>query len=154
MGNVRSFRPLRRNSFSRTAIFHVQYQVVGEERLVIIDQTFRWGAEPARPVRAITPEIVQISYSDDMNHLTVLRDKIGRLREEIANIQKLNEQFRREGWNGAEAQVAHGQRNERLQAIQHELVRLADLGRKVVSTEQMRETHRSRLHLVTQKRAS
>ena len=112
------------------------------------------GVEPARPVSAITPEIVQISYSDDMNHLTVLRDKIGRLREEIADIQVLNEQFRREGWNGAEAQVAHGQRNERLQAIQHELVRLADLGRKVVSTEQMRETHRSRLHLVKQKRAS
>jgi len=103
---------------------------------------------------AITPEVVQISYSDDMNHLTVLRDKIGRLREEIAEIQKLNEQFRRESWNGAEAQVAHGQRNERLQAIQHELVRLADLGRKVVSTKQIRETHRSRLHLVTQKRAS
>ena len=103
---------------------------------------------------AITPEVVRISYSDEMNHLTVLRDKIGRLREEIADIQKSNEQFRREGWNGAEAQDAHGQRNERLQAIQHELVRLADLGRKVVSTKQMRETHRSRLHLVTQKRAS
>ena len=89
-----------------------------------------------------------------MNHLTVLRDKIGCLREEIANIQKLNEQFRRDGWNAAEAQVAHGLRNERLQAIQLELVRLADLGRKVVSTEQMREKHRSRLHLVKQKRAS
>jgi hypothetical protein len=83
-----------------------------------------------------------------------LRDKIGRLREEIADIQVLNEQFRCEGWNGTEAQVAHGQRNERLQAIQLELVRLADLGRKVVSTEQMREKHRSRLHLVKQKRAS
>ena len=153
MGNVRSFRPLRRNSFSRTAIFHVQYQVVGEERLVKIDQTFRWTVELARPIGATVPEIVQISYSDDMNHLTVLRDK-GRLREEIADIQVLNEQFRRGGWNGAEAQVAHGQRNERLQAIQLELVRLADLGRKVVSTEQMREKHRSRLHLAKQKRAS
>jgi hypothetical protein len=81
-----------------------------------------------------------------MDHLSVLRDKIGRLREEISDIQRLNEQFRREGGNGAEAQVAHGQRNGRLQAIQHELVRLADLGRKVVSTEQMREKHRSRLH--------
>jgi hypothetical protein len=89
-----------------------------------------------------------------MDHLMALRDKIGRLREEIADIQVLNEQFRREGWNGTEAQVAHGQRNERLQAIQLELVRLADLGRKVVSTEQMREKHRSRLHLVKQKRAS
>src|SRR3954462_6634415 len=73
-----------------------------------------------------------------MDDLSVLRDKVGRLREEIAAIQKLNEQFRRDGWNGADAQVAHGQRNERLQAIQHELVHLADLGRKVVSTEQMK----------------
>src|SRR5437667_10195344 len=99
-------------------------------------------------------KVVQISYSHDMDDLLVLRDKVGRLREEIADIQKLNEQFRREGWNGAEGQVAHGQRNERLQAIQIELVRLADLGRKVVSTEQMREKHRSRLDLVTQTRAS
>jgi hypothetical protein len=88
-----------------------------------------------------------------MDHLLVLRDKIGRLREEIADIQELNEQFRRDGLNGADAQVAHGQRNERLQAIQHELVQLGDLGRRVVSTEQMREKHRTRLHLV-KKRAS
>ena len=148
------FAHLCRNSFSRTAIFHLQYQVVGEERLVKIDQTFRSTVELARSVGATVPEVVQISYSRDMDHLIVLRDKIGRLREEIANIQQLNEQFRREGWNGAEAQVAHGQRNERLQGIQLELVRLADLGRKVVSTEQMREKHRSRLHLVKQKRAS
>ena len=89
-----------------------------------------------------------------MDHLLVLREKIGRLREEIAEIQTLNEQFRHDGGNGIDAQVAHGQRNERLQAIQHELVRLADLGRKVVSTEQMKEKHRSRMHLVKQKRAS
>jgi hypothetical protein len=89
-----------------------------------------------------------------MDHLVVLRDKIGRLREEIADIQQLNEHFRRDGWKSADAQVAHGRRNERLQAIQHELVRLADLGRKVVSTEQMRENHRTRLHLVKQKQAS
>jgi hypothetical protein len=89
-----------------------------------------------------------------MDHLEVLRDKIGRLREEIAEIQELNEQFRRDGGDGSDAQVAHGQRNERLQAIQQELVQLADLGRRVVSTEQMKEKHRSRLHLVKQKRAS
>ena len=88
-----------------------------------------------------------------MDHLLVVRDKIGRLREEIAAIQNLNEQFRRDGVNGTEAQVAHGKRMERLQAIQQELVQLADLGRKVVSTEQMREKHRTRLHLVN-KRAS
>jgi hypothetical protein len=103
---------------------------------------------------AIMPEAVQISYSDGMDHLGVLRDKIGRLREEIADIQELNEQSRRNGRNGADAQVAHGQRNERLQAIQQELVQLAELGRRVVSTEQMKEKHRSRLHLVKEKRAS
>jgi len=89
-----------------------------------------------------------------MDHLIVLQDKIGRLREEIADIHRLNQQFRRHGAKAADAQVAHGRRNERLQAIQHELVRLSDLGRKVVSTEHMRENHRSRLHLIKQKRAS
>jgi len=89
-----------------------------------------------------------------MDHLGVLREKIGRLREEIAEIQELNEQFRHDGGDGAAAQVAHGLRNERLQAIQQELVQLADLGRRVISTEQMKEKHRSRLHLVKQKRAS
>ena len=89
-----------------------------------------------------------------MDHLEVLRDKIGRLRLEIADVQELNQQFRRDGGNGADVQVAHAQRSERLQAIQHQLVQLADLGRRVVSAEQMKEKHRSRLHLVTQKRAS
>ena len=88
-----------------------------------------------------------------MDDLLVLRNKIGCLREEIADIQKLNEQFRRDGLNGADAQVAHGKRMERLQAIQQELGQLANLSRKVVSTEQMREKHRTRLHLVN-KRAS
>ena len=83
----------------------------------------------------------------------MVRDKIGRLREEIAAIQNLSEQFRRDGVNGAQVQVAHGKRMERLQAIQQGLVQLADLGRKVVSTDQMREKHRTRLHLVN-KRAS
>jgi hypothetical protein len=88
-----------------------------------------------------------------MDHPLVLRDKIGRLREEIANIQRLNEQFRRDGLNGADAQADHGKRMERLQAIQQELVQLGDLGRKVDLTEQMREKHRTRLNLVN-KRAS
>jgi|SRR5580658_1135990 hypothetical protein len=95
-----------------------------------------------------------VRYSEDMDHLGVLRDKIRRLRVEIAEIQKSNQQFRCEGGDGADVQVAHGQRNERLQAIQSELMQLADLGRRVVSTEQMKEKHRSRLHPVTQKRAS
>ena len=88
-----------------------------------------------------------------MDHLLVLRDKIGRLREEIAAIQNLNEQFRRDGLNGAEAQIAQGKRMERLRTIQQELVLLADLGRKVVCTQQMRDKHRTRLHLLN-KRAS
>jgi hypothetical protein len=99
-------------------------------------------------------EEVHIGYSGGMDHLGVLRDKIGRLRAEIAEIQELNQQFRSGGGKGADVQGAHGQRNERLQAIQTELMQLADLGRRVVSTEQMKEKHRSRLHLATQKRAS
>ena len=89
-----------------------------------------------------------------MDYLGVLMQKIARLREEIAVIQELNQRFRCDRENGTGVQVAHGQRNERLQAIQHELVQLADLGRRVVSTEQMKERHRSRLHPVAQKRAS
>ena len=89
-----------------------------------------------------------------MDHLLALRDKVSQLREEIADIQKLNEQFRRDSWKSADARVAHGQRNERLQVIQQELVRLAHLSRKVISAEEMREKHRTQLHLVQQKRAS
>jgi hypothetical protein len=89
-----------------------------------------------------------------MDHLGVLRSKIGRLRLEIADIQELNQQFRHDGGNGADVQVAHGQRSERLQGIQHELVQLADLGRRVVSTEQMKEKHRSRLRPAKQKQAA
>lgn len=89
-----------------------------------------------------------------MDHLLALRDKVSQLREEIADIQQLNEQFRRDASHGTEAQIAHGQRSERLQAIQQELVRLANLSRKVISAEEMREKHRTRLHLVQQKRAS
>jgi hypothetical protein len=92
--------------------------------------------------------------SQDMDHLQVLRDKIGRFRREIADIHELNQQFRRAVRNGAMARVAHGRRQERLEAIQHELGRLADLGRRVISTERMKEKHRSRLHLLADKQAS
>ena len=81
-----------------------------------------------------------------MNHLEVLREKIGRLRVEIAGIQELNEQYRRQDRNETDAHVAHGQRHERLQAIQQELTQLAGLGRKVRSIEEMKEEHRARLH--------
>jgi hypothetical protein len=83
-----------------------------------------------------------------MGHLEVLREKIGRLRMEIAQIQELNDNYRRQDRNEPGAHVAHGQRHERLQAIQQELAQLAGLGRKVESIEEMKEKHRSRLHLV------
>ena len=79
-----------------------------------------------------------------MDHLEVLREKIGRLRSEIAQLQELNELYRREGRHDTHAQIAHGQRQERLEAIQQELVQLADLGGRVLSVEQRREEHRSR----------
>ncbi len=84
----------------------------------------------------------------------MFRDKIGRLRVEIADIQVLNQQFRRDGGHESGIQVAHGQRSERLQAIQHELVQLADLGRRAVPVEQMREQPRSPTRLVKRKRAA
>lgn len=99
-------------------------------------------------------EAVQMSYSDGMDHLEVLREKIGRLRGEIAHIQELNELYRRRNGDATEAQVAHIKRHERLQAIQLELAQLADLGRKVHSVEEMKEKHRHRMHLIKQARAS
>ena len=83
-----------------------------------------------------------------MDHLEVLRIKIGRLRSEIAQLQKSNGHYRREGRHDTQAQLAHGQRHERLQVIQQELIQLADLGRRVRSVEQMKEQHRSRPGLV------
>jgi len=85
-----------------------------------------------------------------MDHIEALRQKIASLRSEIAVIQALNEQYRFGVQRGREAQIAHGQRLERLQEIQEELVQVSNLGRKTLSIEQMRERHRSRLHLVKQ----
>ena len=89
-----------------------------------------------------------MDYPNRMDHLVVLREKIGRLRVEIAEIQELNKQYRRQGRNDVEAQVAHGQRQERLQAIQEELAQLAALGRKVQLIDEMKEKHHFRLHPV------
>jgi len=83
-----------------------------------------------------------------MDHLLVLREKIGRLREEIGDIRRVNEEVRSDSRSGADTEAARGQRNERLQAIQQELVQLADLSRKVISTAQMREKHHSRLNTI------
>ena len=84
-----------------------------------------------------------------MNHLVVLREKIGSLRAEIAHIQELNDQYRFAGsrsQNETQAQIAHGQRHERLQAIQQELAQIAGLGLR--SVEQMKDQHRSRPYLL------
>jgi hypothetical protein len=93
-------------------------------------------------------ELLQMRYSIVMDHLAVLREKIGNLRAEIAQLQQLNEQYRRQPRPETEAQVAHGQRHERLQEIQQELAQLAGLGQRVLSMEQRKEEHRSRLHPV------
>ena len=97
---------------------------------------------------ATEAQIVQMSYPKRMGHLEVLRERIGRLRVEIAQIQELNEHYRRQDRNEPDAHIAHGQRQERLLAIQQELAQLAGLGRKVESIEVAKEKHRSRLHLV------
>ena len=89
-----------------------------------------------------------------MDHLEVLREKIARLRAEIAHIQESNQEYRLQEWNRTEAQVAHGERQERLLAIQRELAQVADLGRRIHSVEKMREMARGRLHLLKQARAS
>ena len=82
-----------------------------------------------------------------MDHLEALREKIARLRSEIADIQELNERYRFGRQKGAEADIAYSHRQERLQEIQEELVQLSNDGQKTLSIEQMREKHRSRLHL-------
>jgi hypothetical protein len=87
-------------------------------------------------------------YPNFMDHLEVLREKIGLLRAEIAQIQELNRVYRLQCPNDMEAQVAHGQRQERLQAIQQELAQLATLGSRVRSVAEMKERHRSRLRLL------
>ena len=86
-----------------------------------------------------------------MDHLEVLREKIGRLRAEIAHLQELdNDYYRRHGrnWMHAEAQVEHDQRLERLQAIQQELAQIAGLGPRAQSVEQMKQQHRARPYLL------
>jgi hypothetical protein len=60
---------------------------------------------------------------------------------EIAQIQESNKQYRLQKGNDAEAQVAHGPRQERLQAIQQELAQLARLGRKPQLVKQVTKKH-------------
>lgn len=85
-------------------------------------------------------------YPKDMDHLAVLRDKIGSLRAEIAQLQELNDRYWLRGRHDTQAHAAHGQRHERLEAIQQELVQIAGLGLR--SVEQMKDQHRSRPYLL------
>ena len=89
-----------------------------------------------------------------MDHLEVLREKIARLRAEIAAIQESNQEYRLREWVETEAQVAHGERQERLVAIQRELAQVTDLGRRIHSVDKMREMTRARLHPVKRAQAS
>jgi biopolymer transport protein ExbB/TolQ len=89
-----------------------------------------------------------------MDYLAIFRSKIWRFREEIASIQELNRQFRRAGGKGTGLQVAHGQRSERLQQIQRELLQLAHLGRKVVPIEPIKADPLPQLHSVRHKPAA
>ena len=83
-----------------------------------------------------------------MDHLEVLREKIASLRVEIAQLQELNHEYRRgNSRNDPQAQIAHTHRHERLEAIQQELVKVADLGRRVRTIEQVKEQHRSGSYL-------
>ena len=86
-------------------------------------------------------------YPSPMDHVAVLREKIAGLRSEIADIQALNDRYRFGVQHGAGAEIAHVQRQERLREIQEELIQLANLSRKALSIERMRENHRARLHL-------
>ena len=104
------------------------------------------GVGPGRPASTLRTDRCVILFT--MDHLEVLREKIARLRSEIADIQELNEQYRFRGPKGPEADIAHSHRQERLQEIQEELVQLSRLSHKTLSIEQIREKHRSRLHLV------
>jgi len=89
-----------------------------------------------------------------MDHLKVLKEKVVSLRAEIAQINELNEQYRRRKDNATVDQIAHGQRHERLQVIQKELGRLADLGRSVHTANQIRERDRIRLEQMRNAKAS
>jgi hypothetical protein len=89
----------------------------------------------------------QMGYSDCMDYVGVLREKVRRLRVEIAEIRELNEQYWRQGKDEPDAEIAYHQRHERLQAIQQELAQIADFGRKVTS-EEMGGQHRPLPHFI------
>ncbi len=121
---------------------------LGRFRLVPWGQTIVTGAYERGKICSPCRQSVECVILEGMDHLAVLREKIENIRAEIAQIQALNEQYRRTSRNDPQAQVAHGERQERLQAIQQELAQLAGLGRRVLSIEQRKAEHRSRMNLV------
>jgi len=97
--------------------------------------------------QATEAEAFKMSYADPMDYVEILRDKIGRLRVEIAEIRELNERHRLQRGK-ADAESAYHKRHERLQAIQQELAQIADFGRTVQSVEETKQKQPSLLHLV------
>jgi len=89
-----------------------------------------------------------MGYAGHMDYVEILRDKIRRLRVEIAEIRESNEQYRLQGEKAADAEIAYHKRHERLQAIQQELDQIADFGRKVPSVEATKKKQPSLLHLI------
>jgi hypothetical protein len=89
-----------------------------------------------------------------MDHLGVLREKVAHLRTEIARIQELSQQYRSRQWNGGEAQVEQGKRQERLQGIQQELSQIANLSGTTHSARKMKEKLRPRPHLIRNAQAA
>jgi hypothetical protein len=83
-------------------------------------------------------------YSNRMDHLEALMQKIQRLRAEISEINLNIERHRLERGNGKDAQAAFLERHGRLQEIQKELLQLSKLGNKTVSIEKRIEQHLSR----------
>jgi hypothetical protein len=102
-----------------------------------------------------SPVTLEFGILNVMDHLSVLKEKIVGLRAEIAQIQELNEQYRREKGRDMVSQIAHTERHERLEQIKQELGRLAELGREMNSVSRIRERNRPRgLHLVNKSRVA
>jgi hypothetical protein len=98
--------------------------------------------------QATEAEAFKMSYADPVDYVEILREKIRRLRVEIAEIRELNEQCRLQGEKAVDAEIAYQKRRERLQAIQQELAQIADFGRKVTSVEEMGGQHDPLRHFI------
>jgi hypothetical protein len=74
-----------------------------------------------------------------MDHVSVLKQKVGELRAEIAQIHMLNQQFRRETNHDAASEMADMRRQSRLQEIQRELARFSEFGKPGTSSGKARD---------------